>query len=274
MTSSPAVVALIVDHPVLTPVERVGVCQCLAMLKSHPVVAVAPEGLEMPRLLRQLPVERFPAVCFSSIRDYNRLMLAAEFYERFSAYEYLLIHQMDAFVFRDELQEWCAKGFDYIGAPWRGMQFPYSPEWIDLLRPFMPPGSGEKWNGRTHVGNGGFSLRRVATSLRILSRLDAVRKVWGDRHEDAFWGIAARFCLPESEYRVPSEEEAMAFAFETQPVECFRELGRLPFGCHAWYKIAPAFWKPWIREAGYRIHVPGDGGWQDRLAARIKRVAR
>lgn len=270
MTSpSPVLVALIVHHAPLTPAEQVGARQCLAALKAHPIVAVAPEGLELPRELRRLPAERFPAGCFASVRDYNRLMLSPEFYERFSAHEYLLIHQLDAFVFRDELREWCAKGYDYLGAPWRGVQFPDSGEWSELLRPFLPPGSAEKWRGRTRVGNGGLSLRRVETLRKTLIQLAPVRKAWGDRHEDAFWGIAARLCLPESEYRLPSEEEAMPFAWETKPEECYRLLGRLPFGCHAWDKVAPAFWRPWIRKAGYRVHVPGDGGWQDRLAAGV-----
>lgn len=267
MTVAPrAVVALIVHHPTLTPVERAGALQCLAVLKSHAVVAVAPEGMELPRIVRHLPVERFSPENFASVRDYNRMMMSPAFYERFAAFEYLLIHQLDAFVFRDELQEWCARGFDYVGAPWRGMRFPDDPDWVRLLGPFMPSENEKQWNDRTHVGNGGLSLRRVATFCRILSKLDEVKNVWGDRHEDAFWGIAARLCMPDTEYRVPSEEEAMSFAWETRPEECFLQLGRLPFGCHAWDKVAPAFWRPWIRKAGYRVRVPGDGGWQDRLA--------
>lgn len=45
-------------------------------------------------------------------------MLSAEFYERFLAWDYILLCQTDAFVFRDELADWCARGYDYIGAPW------------------------------------------------------------------------------------------------------------------------------------------------------------
>jgi hypothetical protein len=36
--------------------------------------------------------------------------LSASFYERFLDTKYILIYQLDAFVFKDELQEWCDKG--------------------------------------------------------------------------------------------------------------------------------------------------------------------
>ncbi len=268
----PVVVALIVHHAPLTPADRVGVLQCLSILKSHPVVAVAPEGLPLPRFLRHLRTERFPDGFFRSVRDYNRLMLSPEFYARFEAYDQLLIHQLDTFVFRDELLAWCARGSDYVGAPWQGVRFPDSSEWIELLHAFMPAGSAEQWRGRMRVGNGGFSLRRVKPLRHILESRPQWLRIWGDRHEDAFWGIAARLALSEAECRIPSEEEALGFAFETQPAECYRCLGRLPFGCHAWDRMSPAFWRPWIRKAGWRVHVPGDGGWQDRVAAGATRV--
>lgn len=271
MPRKSVVVAVILHHAPLTPVEKVGVLQCLRMLSRHPIVVVAPIGLELPRMLQKLPAERFPEQCFRSVRDYNRLVLSPEFYERFDAYDYILIHQLDAFVFRDELMQWCHQGFDYIGAPWMGVQFPRSQEWDALLAAHTPPGAVEKWRNKTLVGNGGFSLRKVRTMKRILETYPLLLRTWGDRHEDGFWGIAARLCLPESDYCLPSAEEAMAFAFETRPEECMNKLGRLPFGCHAWNKIAPAFWKPWIQEAGFRLHVPGDGGWQDHVAAWLRK---
>lgn len=49
---------------------------------------------------------------------YNRLMLSEDLYSAFSNYEYILICQSDAYIFRDELKEWCEAGYDYVGAPW------------------------------------------------------------------------------------------------------------------------------------------------------------
>ena len=30
----------------------------------------------------------------------------------------MLIYQLDAFVFQDDLAYWCQQNYDYIGAPW------------------------------------------------------------------------------------------------------------------------------------------------------------
>ena len=54
---------------------------------------------------------------FESIYGYNQLMLNVEFYEAFSK-KYILIYQTDAFIFKDDLNYWCEKDYDYIGAPW------------------------------------------------------------------------------------------------------------------------------------------------------------
>ncbi|MCK5681152.1 hypothetical protein KAI46_10130 [bacterium] len=49
---------------------------------------------------------------------YNKLLVFPGFWDAFPSFEYMLIAQLDAFVFRDNLDEWCRKGYAYIGAPW------------------------------------------------------------------------------------------------------------------------------------------------------------
>jgi len=255
------VVLLIVYRSSLSATEEIAVRQCRRVLGAHPLIVVAPEGLRLPPLLRTLPAERFPTECFRDVRAYNELMLSPAFYHRFSGFGHLLIHQLDAFVFRDELLSWCNKGHDYIGAPWINMSFPRSPEWEGLLHGLVPASSFARWSGRLDVGNGGFSLRRVDTMLHILDHQKRLREVWGTRNEDGFWGIAARLALSESEYRTPDKEEAMAFATETQPADCYRRTGRLPFGCHAWNKIDPGFWLPHIQRTGCTLPAQGIRSW-------------
>ena len=46
------------------------------------------------------------------------MLLTADFYRRFTDYEYILIHQLDVFLFEDKLLEFCDMGYDYIGAPY------------------------------------------------------------------------------------------------------------------------------------------------------------
>jgi hypothetical protein len=60
-------------------------------------------------------------------------------------------------------------------------------------------------------------------------------------YEDSFWSIEApKF---DREFRVPTAEEALPFAFEVDPRWCYEKNNRkLPFGCHAWAKYDKEFW--------------------------------
>ena len=51
----------------------------------------------------QLGLLRFSDHWFHRVSTYNKLMLSLDFYVRFSAYGYLLVYQLDAWVFSDEL---------------------------------------------------------------------------------------------------------------------------------------------------------------------------
>ena len=69
---------------------------------------VKPDGLDTSALQARFPfkaVETFDPGYFKSIQGYNRLLLSTGFYERFLASAYLLICQLDVFVFRDDLAE-------------------------------------------------------------------------------------------------------------------------------------------------------------------------
>jgi uncharacterized protein DUF5672 len=185
-----------------------------------------------------LELERFPARYFRNPVTYSRLLLSRRFYEAFAAYEYVLVYQLDCLVFRDELEEWCGRGVDYIGAPWF-------------------PGEAAPFVTEPAVGNGGFSLRRVPAFLEVLETAgDRYARKWlagrsdsrFDTHEDLFWSFeAARF---SPSFRVASVAEALEFAFEVEPRRAFELAGgKLPFGCHAWAKYDRVFWEPHLLSA-------------------------
>ena len=255
--------------------ESIALTQCCRVLGRHGIVFVAPEALDaspaMALAAREgaaARVERFPAPYFRSSGTYNALMLAKDFYRRFTDFEYILVHQLDAFVFTDALERFCALGYDYIGAPW-----------------LHDPSRGRV------VGNGGFSLRKVASALRVLDLPEAyvprrlvlawrrhglLRKRvsdWLGRtghldrimqsddflplflahlmhvNEDGFWG---QNCDKLPFFTTAPYREALAFAFETGPELAFeRNGGALPFGCHGWPHIEPEFWRPRIESSGY-----------------------
>jgi hypothetical protein len=42
---------------------------------------------------------------------------------------------------------------------------------------------------------------------------------------------------------LPDWKEALAFSIEQNPQTGYKILGKLPFGCHAWERYEPNFWK-------------------------------
>ena len=144
-------VVIPVYKPSMNRNEEISFRQTLRVLATHPIIIVCPESLDLAkynliagRCNNVLLRESFNDTYFRNIAGYNRLLLSEKFYLRFAQYKYILIAQLDTYVFRDELLLWCDKGYDYIGAPliWYGMK-------ID----------------QGIVGNGGFSLRRVEAFL-------------------------------------------------------------------------------------------------------------
>ncbi len=207
--------------------------QCLHVLGHYPVMLVAPEHLDPDAYHqvagKQLPVVRFADSCFVSVRAYSRLLVSSGFYRRFADYNYLLLYQLDAWVFRDELEYWMDKEYDYIGAPW-------------IVAPPLPSKRGlfnisDRLAGK--VGNGGFSLRKVRAHLRWSPVIQLIFRLL-PKNEDLLWTLFAPF-------RKPVAREALQFAFELEPAQSFLLNNRqLPFGCHGWEKYQPEFWEQHI----------------------------
>ncbi|SFF47947.1 hypothetical protein SAMN04488120_10590 [Fontimonas thermophila] len=255
----------------LTKNERIALIQCDRLLAAHPRVFAKPRSLDATALLREFP--GFGTVdlddgALASVRSYNALMLSADFYRRFAQYEYILIHQLDALVFHDALAEWCAQGYDYIGAPWIKPRTLRSPlayararikkriyDWLDRTK----PDSVIPHSARIHfcVGNGGFSLRRVGAFIDVTERFaDAIRdflQAVPALNEDIFFSLGING--HSTGLRIPDFRTAVRFAVEAAPREVLARYtgGELPFGCHAWEKMDLAFWQSVLRRYGHEI---------------------
>jgi hypothetical protein len=236
----------------MTSYEEISFDRCLKVLGHYPIILMAPHGLDLTNYLRAAPkaeARRLAASHFENVQSYSRLMLNKSFYDRFVDYRYILLYQLDAFVFSDQLSDWCARGFDYIGAPWIDM-----PEMQQLASETGPirrafPGWAKRLN--TTVGNGGFSLRKVRKFRLWLSAMGSKAREW-PYNEDAFWGLYAASFHPL--FKVPRFEQALKFAFELNPAKCFEVNNHeLPFGCHAWEKYDIDFWRPVFSELKYAI---------------------
>ena len=257
--------------------EEISLRQCCKVLGQYDHYLVAPDDLDTSAFQSlwseyglALHEMRFAPEYFKGISGYNRLCLSRGYYARFSrgGYAYILVYQPDAFIFQDDLDKWCARGYEYIGAPniGKAKQTVYSPA--------MP----------MRVGNGGFSLRSIPAFMRFFDGRKPVFNLWhilasplvwkrnyrwlvvkalqlrftGNTpaavlarwrgNEDDFWGCL----LALSEYALlrPDPEEALQFAFDRFPKELYARTGHLPMGCHAWHKYEyEEFWKPVIGKA-------------------------
>jgi len=208
--------------------------QCIRILGKHPIALAAPLKLDTSFYLEisntHIEVIRFKSKYFTSVAGYSELLTSAHFYRSFSSFKYLLIYQLDAWVFRDELSHWCQQNYDYIGAPWieRPPATSGKQPLVDLSR-FL----------HHKVGNGGLSLRKIETHIRWSWWVGALFKLL-PKNEDILWTLFVPLTKPKT-------LKALRFAYELNPERSYELTDKqLPFGCHAWEKYQSDFWKNFI----------------------------
>ena len=223
------------------------------MLAKWPHAIIAPEDLVLEGMERICPDTEIVRVSDewlgrrNGIAGYNKMMFSEEFYRMFEGYDYILICHNDAWIFRDELEEWCNKGYDCVAAPWvrRAVyDLPIIKQYM-ALRAWAKHRKGEKCRSDLYgrVGNGGLSLRRVESFAAACRKYQEqiAHSISQGRHlynEDVFWASVP------SEFHYPAWREALGFAFDTNPAYCYKLCQKqLPMGCHSWSK--PRMWKFW-----------------------------
>lgn len=272
-------VVIPVYSPIISPNEALSLDQCLRVLRNHTITLATHRDVDTSiyekafmEAGKPFKVTYFESSYFVSVYAYSQLLLSRIFYDRFREYNYILIYQLDGFVFKDELAYWCSMGYDYIGAPWlKHYGFNYE--------------GNELWK----VGNGGVSLRKVETFLNAFDKkfpfkstyffLRSIRrsqfssmlkrtlhmileltfsrktveyilvKYMDERiNEDCFWAEA--FQGTSMELVIPDVLTAARFCIEKKPSHVFNLIDRqLPFTCHAFEKYEyDTFWKEIIEK--------------------------
>lgn len=273
MISAVVVMPIYKDLNFLNSNERLSLIQCFKLLNKHHVCFIGPDNINFSDY--EAMAIGFKVKClyknfdnnyFKNIEGYNKLLLSHTFYHSLKEFTYILIYQTDSFVFKDELIFWCRQEYDYIGAPW--------------FHGWIKP---SKSNKIISAGNGGFSLRNIEKSLKILKRVAWVKKIkkltakldnkrfsffirvllifnfyfkikdthpllyllTGYDNEDIFWAVHAGNAFKD--FKVASPEQSIRFSFEVNPALLYEMNGhKLPFGCHAWEKYDPVFWEQFI----------------------------
>ncbi|HIZ26973.1 DUF5672 family protein [Barnesiella sp. An55] len=244
----------------LTDYEQASLRQCFKVLASHEICFVKPQSLDpspLAETYRPNLIVDFPDSCFLGIAAYNRLMMSPRFYETFESWDYMLIYQPDAWVFDDQLDAWCARGYDYIGAPW--IPKPkygrlYYRIFNRLKRIYCHISGASDYSQLYYrVGNGGLSLRHIDTFARTARDMEPQIARYLSHpgidfyNEDIFWSLEVN--RHEERLKIPHWQEALQFSFDKNPAACYELNGhRLPFGCHGWSKKNMlSFWEQHIQ---------------------------
>lgn len=244
--------------------------QCFNVLSKYDIKVIIPRGLNIGAYLKvksDFEVIEIDATWLSSVERYNKLKLSRFFYDLFEHYQFLLTYELDAFIFKDDIEYWCSKDYDFIGAPWfYGHSEPASLEIIG-------------------VGNSGFSLRKIksiknainsiyfegdeinASSKKrkivtyfkkIVFHLNIFKKenksIQDSSHFNEDWFISEVIPKHIKSFKVAPIEDAIRFSFEVKPDYLFQiNKKELPMGCHAWHRYNLDFWKPHIMRFGHKL---------------------
>ncbi|WPU91643.1 DUF5672 family protein [Mucilaginibacter sabulilitoris] len=225
--------------------------QCIKILHAYPVIFIAPQSLdtqayeERCRDRVDFKIIRFADQYFENIAGYNRLMLSPSFYKKFLNYKFMLVYQLDAWVFKDELRYWCIQGYDFIGAPHLPAENAEGEmQFLKNYAKFLEVISGIFKITRKvkNVGNGGFSLRKVKTCYWMLRLLKSKVLRWGQNNEDVFFKYWGNLLYPL--FKMPGDQTALLFSIEVLPEVSLKQISpAIPFGCHAFEKYDKRNWQ-------------------------------
>ena len=206
--------------------------------RKYNVYLVCPNKLdntEYIEIFPELKEKRFDDKYFENTASYSKLCLSYELYKAFEKYEYLLIYQLDCLLIYDNIEEWCNKGYDYIGAP------------IVATNAFWPVLTKDSLGRDVYkpmVGNGGFCLRKIDTFMDILDPNGYLNKRYNILNIISNVNVEDLFICTELtkiyDISLPQYTEAVEFAIDMNPDVIKPK--NLPMGIHAFHKNFP-YWK-------------------------------
>ncbi len=231
---------------ILSEMETKNIDHCVKVFPNLDKYIVTPRaGIDMTyyeknwgEYIRALPFAPWEG----TFDSYQTMCLSADFYSMFSEYDYILIHHTDAVVFGTEqdLFEYAEAGYDYYGAPLTALNpvgiavsrhsFPareidFVKKHLGLMKPLI-------------VGNGGFTLRKIDSTVRLLKKYDKKIQRWFPAvYDDIVLSWLAQY---DMDYQACPVEMATRFS-----VDCvFDEklVGQL-FAVHGKFVLDREFWE-------------------------------
>ena len=207
---------------------------------------VVPEGLnvdEYQKIFKNIKILEFNKAYFINIYTYTQLCLSYDVYATFAKYDYMLLYQLDCYLFRDEIQQFVNMGYDYIGAP----IFSIKAGWKTCKK------------NQPAIGNGGLSLRKINKFMELTNPDGKFRRTYMLSQkiissvivEDIYFCDTLPRLYNVKLYR-PSIDIVLQFSWD-QSVEYIdallhnANLFKIPMGAHAINKSVD-YWKQYIPE--------------------------
>lgn len=204
----------------LTDMERVSFERCLNVFSRRDIYVACPWDMSKDEYSNingyktNISFINLERKWFNSVMSYSKMLMQKWFYEMFSDYKYILVYQLDCYVFKDNLNYFMDMDYDYYGAPWL---------WSNVLR---------------CVGNGGLSLRKVSAIIENLEERADLDYINSDECEyfiEDFAYCTGFFPLKN----ICPYDVADKFSFETNIL--LRDPDKMavedfPMGCHGFSK--------------------------------------
>ena len=197
------------------------------------------------------------------------MMISPMIYKKFSPHSHVLIHEPDAIVLNDELEFWCHKSYDFIGAPWfkegsnndniayKVGNFGFS--LINVKKANEITNSNKRWYPYINIARDIFRgicgkkefLKKGFNGLGAQGKLKNAHRLF-DENCDVFWcNLIPKLKM---NFKIAPIAEAAQFSWEAEPKKCQRIGSKnTPFGIHAWAGWDPEFIVPILLEIGVKF---------------------
>lgn len=221
----------------LSNVETIAVNSYVDYFFDSDIYFVCPKSMQTEwynKKFNSINYVRFEDCYFKSNKSYNVMMLNTDFYEKFTDYKYMLIAQTDAIIFDEtkDINDFIKMDYDYIGAPWYTSPFCKKDGFFKYCIKRMV--IHDSMEGK--CGNGGFSLRKIASMIEMLENTKLYRKVLWHYNEDIFFSYIGY----RKKYKIAPCKVAEKFALEQNMKERLSS-GDFPLAVHAWEKIFDSY---------------------------------
>lgn len=236
--------------------EHISLLNTMNIFQHYPIAFIKPKDLDISFYEKLFPKAEIINVSNNwlgtkrKISGYNDMMRSKAFYDLFSNYKYILICHTDTWIFRDEITEWCQRGYDVLAAPWpmhkKYGRFPLKE--ILWLRRILTKHTvimhQDKYN---HIGNGGLSLRKVS-SFQKACTIYQKEIIFFNKQTNVHYGEDLFWAIVPKDFHYPKAEDALQFAFDSNPALCYQlNKKQIPMGCHGFnHGDKKGFWMKFI----------------------------